>query len=310
MKILQRLKRAVVTVEPHIPTSESEVESPEAPTEATLTCTKGYGKTIQQTFYESQSQWIDDPITSQWRDPNHRVHQVLSKVNDLYHAWSSAQTNPFGPSANMFSLKIGRLLAAVGLPWHNNQINMLNEIDTSWPFHFKSFEMGIICAKEARVGDPDALGYVSNVSGANCYCIRALQQELREKHPTRRPILVYDHFDTKVLKSVEAFFGLELHHISLSNGRGDLIRHLRNVTADGTRPIIFTATLGNANGEDDDMEMICDISDALPLFLHVDATRSFDYITTLPKRDRRQLGIQELILGMKALDQSLRSRDG
>ncbi|RYP01748.1 hypothetical protein DL765_010832 [Monosporascus sp. GIB2] len=49
----------------------------------------------------------------------------------------------------MFSLKIGRLLADVGLPWHNNQINMPNEIDTSWPFHFKSFEMGILCAKGA-----------------------------------------------------------------------------------------------------------------------------------------------------------------
>ncbi|RYP25539.1 hypothetical protein DL767_008349 [Monosporascus sp. MG133] len=309
-KTLQRLRGVVVTVEPHIPTSESEIESADALTEASLTCIERSGKTIQQAFYESQSQWIDDPIISQWRDPNHRVHQVLSEVHDLYHAWSSAQTKPFSPSANVFSLQIGRLLADVGLPWHNNQINMPNEIDTSWPFHFKSYEMRILRAKGARVGDPDASGYVSNVSEANCYCIRALQQELREKHPTRRPILVYDHFDPKILKSVEAFFGLELHQISLSNGRDDLIHDLKNVTADGTRPIIFTATLGNANGEHDDMEMICEISHALPLFLHVDATRSFDYITTLPKRDRRQLGIQEFTLGMKSLDQSLRSRDG
>ncbi|RYP61988.1 hypothetical protein DL771_009928 [Monosporascus sp. 5C6A] len=309
-KILQRLKGAVVTVEPHIPTSESEIESTDALTGASLTCIERSGKTIQQTFYESQSQWIDDPIISQWRDPNHRVHQVLSKVNGLYRAWSSAQASPFSPSANVFSLQIGRFLADVGLPWHNNQINMPNEIDTSWPFHFKSFEMGILRAKGARVGDPDASGYVSNTSEANCYCIRALQQELREKHPTRRPILVYDHFDAKILKSAEAFFGPELHQISLSNGRNDLIHDLKNVTADGARPIIFTATLGNANGEHDDMEMICEISHALPLFLHVDATRSFDYITTLPKRDRHQLGIQVFTLGMKTLDQSLRSTDG
>ncbi|RYP88858.1 hypothetical protein DL769_000224 [Monosporascus sp. CRB-8-3] len=296
-------------MEPHIPTPESEIESTEALTEASLTCIERSGETIQQTFYESQSQWIYDPIISQWRDPNHRVHQVLSRVNDLYHAWSSAQIKPFSPSANVFSVQIGRLLADVGLPWHNNQINMPNEIDTSWPFHFKSSEMWILRAKGARVGDPEASGYVSNTSEANCYCIRALQQELRQKHPTRRPILVYDHFDTKILKSVEAFFGLELHQINLANGR-DLIHDLKNVTADGTRPIIFTATLGNSNGEEDDMEMICEISCVLPLVLHVDATRSFDYITTLPKRDRRQLGIQEFTLGMKTLDQSLRSRDG
>ncbi|RYP53019.1 hypothetical protein DL768_001922 [Monosporascus sp. mg162] len=110
---------------------ESEIESTDALTEASLTCIEPSGKTIQQTFYESQSQWIDDPIISQWRDPNHRIHQVLSKVNDLYHTWSSAQTDPFSPSANVFSLQIGDLLADVGLPWHNNQINMPNEIVTS-----------------------------------------------------------------------------------------------------------------------------------------------------------------------------------
>lgn len=202
------------------------------------------------------------------------------------------------------------MLADVGLPWHNNQINMPDEIDTSWPFHFKSFELEVLRAKGARVGDPAASGYVCNHSEANLYCIRALQQELRERYPAGKPIVLFDHFSTKLMKSAEAFFGLESHRVNLSQSKDEVLRDVKEAAADGNRPIIFAATVGNANGETDNMEVICEISNVLPLILHVDAARNFDYITTLPESHRLQLGIAKFTLGVKALNQSLRSQDG
>ncbi|KAK7744297.1 hypothetical protein SLS62_010255 [Diatrype stigma] len=302
---LEGLKSSFSTTETElsIPKSESHDsgDSVEPPTQF---------ETIQQTFQNAQSQWIDDPIISQWRDPNHRIHQVLSKVNALHHTWSSIPNSPFSPAASMPNRQIGRILAEVGLPWHNNQINMPDEVDTSWPFHFKSFEREVIQAKGTRVGDPAASGYVCNYSEANLYCIRALQQELREKCPTRKPLVVFDRFNAELLQSAKVFFGLELYHVDLSQGKEKVLRDVMVATCDGIRPIIFAATLGNASGESDDLGTIREISGVLHLLLHVDASRNFDYVTTMPEDRRRQLGCARLALGMKPLDRPIQTYDG
>ena len=301
----------VVETEVSTPTSEPERLSPSPEgLEPSLVSVAVDEKTIQQTFQEFQSQWIDDPIIRQWRDPDHRVHQVLSDVNELYRTWTTRRHPPFHPSANPLYRQIGRTLADVGLPWHNNQINMPDEVDTSWPFHFKSFERKVIRAKGARLGDPLASGYVCNYSEANLYCIRALQQELRERCPTREPLLVYEHFNEKLVRSAEVFFGLEPHRLRLSDVGSAAIPSLRTVTANCTRPIIFTATLGNDSGKADNLGMLLEISKDFPVILHIDASRNFDYVTTVPDTTRDELGIPRLALRMKALDGPLLSDDG
>ncbi|CAJ2511990.1 Uu.00g076150.m01.CDS01 [Anthostomella pinea] len=304
------LKEAISIVESEIADRLSDTESQEPCYPPSLKQVSAQSDTIQETFNNSKTQWIDDPIISQWRSPHHRIHDVLSEINDLHTTWRSRQLQPFSPSSDDLWLQTGRVLAEVGLPWHNNQINMPNEIDTSWPFHFKSFETKVLQAKGARVGDPNPSGYVCSSSEANLYCIRALQQELREIAPTQRPLLVYDHFDISVLESVESFFGLETHHVDLSEGEKAIMHYLKDVTCAGARPIIFAATLANQNGVCDDMGLICKITEKFPLILHVDASRNFDYITTLSENGRTRLEIEKFTLGVKPLKDSVRAPNG
>ncbi|KAI1340081.1 pyridoxal phosphate-dependent transferase [Xylariaceae sp. FL0016] len=172
---------------------------------------------LEETFETSKSQWVDDPIIRQWRDPGHRIHGVLS------------EPKPFGASSDLLWLEIGRVLADVGLPLYNNQVNMPDEIDTSWVFHFKAYEREALRVKGSRLGDPKPAGYICNPVEANLYCIRALQQELRETCPAQKPILLYDRFD---------------------------LDGLHGITRSGTRPIIFAATLANHDGQCDDVRRI------------------------------------------------------
>ncbi|KAF3927925.1 hypothetical protein ABW20_dc0107254 [Dactylellina cionopaga] len=266
---------------------------------------------LQSAFKISQSQWIDDPVVSQWRDPGHKIHQFLVKANDLHETWSSDQERrPFSQSSDPLWLQTNRVLADVGLPWHNNQINMPDEIDTSWPFHFKDYERQVIRQKGARVGDVNASGYVSTSKEANCYCIRALQQELREKHPRSQPILVYDHFDERIVYSAKTFFGLQVHRVNLSLDTLEVVcEELRTITENSQRPVIFAATLATSDGRYDDLDTLCKVSEVIPLMLHVDATRNFDYITTLSETTRQYLSIGALSLTAKPLYLPLRLRD-
>lgn len=199
-------------------------------------------------------------------------------------------------------------MASVGLPWFNNQLNLPNEVDTSWPFHFKEFEAQVIRAKGARVGDPDALGYVTSHEEANLYCIRALQQELRKGIPTQPPLLIYDRFDSDFIVLAGKLFGLEVHRVSLSNPMEVLRHKLCSATSNATRPIIFAASLCNADAEYDDLDVISQLSEWFPLILHVDAFRSFDLMTLCPHTGG-QRPVGKLTLAVRNFGHSLRAED-
>jgi hypothetical protein len=70
----------------------------------------------------------------------------------------------------------------------------------------------------------------------------------------------------------------------------------------GKRLIMFAATLGNTAGEMDGFRAIGRHSRALPLFLHVDASHTFDYITTLSTPAQKRLGLPQLKLRHPHLD--------
>ncbi|TGJ80863.1 hypothetical protein E0Z10_g7900 [Xylaria hypoxylon] len=263
---------------------------------------------IQKTFEGSKSRWIKDPVISQWCNPEHRIHEVLSEVNDLYNDWRIVEPGPFALSPNSLWLDTGRAIADVGLPWHNNQVNLPNEIDTSWPFHFKEFELQLLQAKGARVGDPNPSGYVTSYDEANLYCIRALQQELREQFRTQKPLLFYDQFDTELISAAGKLFGLEVHHVSLSNAMESRRQELLSVTSNVTRPIIFAATLCNSTVEYDDLSVVDQLSRMFLLMLHVDAFRSFDYITGVSSIGERRSG-EKLKLAVRNFKQSLPDDD-
>ncbi|KAF3312952.1 hypothetical protein TWF173_006534 [Orbilia oligospora] len=264
---------------------------------------------VRNAFEASKTQWIDNPVITPWHDPNHRIYGVLTEANRLHQIWTSIKPRPFSPLTDPLWMEAGRTIAEVGLPWHNNQLNMPDEIDSSWQFHFKSYERRALREKGARVGDANATGYICTAREANCYCIRTLQQDLRDKHPNLRPILVYDNFDEQTILSAKSFFGLQIYRICLSDNIENICRDLNAVT-NNERPVIFAATLAALNGMCDDLDIICKISESVKLLLHVDASRNFDYITTLSSRDRKLLGIRSLRLEPRLLSQELRIHDG
>ncbi|KAF3088851.1 hypothetical protein TWF569_008890 [Orbilia oligospora] len=266
---------------------------------------------LQSIFESSQVQWIDDPVITSWRNPNHKIYNILASANELLEKWTSiASHTPFSPLSDPLWLETGRILKDVGLPWHNNQVGMADDLDSSWPFHFKSYERDTLRAKGSRVGDPNASGYICHPSEANCYCIRALQQELREQYPQSQPLVVYDKSDQGILYCVETFFGLQSHQINLSDRIEDIVDNLREATGGTHRPVIFIANLATVDGKYDDINVISEISKHIPMLLHLDMTQNFDYITTLPQHDRKLLGIDRINLGSKSLTQPLRLPDG
>lgn len=166
---------------------------------------------------------------------------------------------------------------------------------SSWPFHFKTFERVAVLAKGKRVQDPDASGYITNWSEGNYYGIRALKQELYSQFPTQMPILLIDHLEIDLAKTASHIFGLEWHRVSLKDTNA-LMDNVRRLTIHGQRPIIFAATMANMSGEVDDISAIDKISRSFPLMLHLDASRVFDFLTTVGEDFRQLLKIPRLRL--------------
>ena len=244
---------------------------------------------------------MDEPVISQWATPSPRIKRTLEEVNELLHQWTKNVTGPFYPFSDALWLQTAELLRHAGLPWHNNNLNHPDEIDPSWPFHFKEFEKQAVLSKGARVGDEHASGYICPWSEGNHYAIRALQQELRRQRPSQKPLLVAARIESAMIQSAAQQFGLELFQIDDDWAAAEitLVRYTR-----GCRPVIFAATMADNNGRADDFDAFGRLSELLPLVLHVDATRTFDYITTLPESARERLGIPKLLLCHPYLDGS------
>ena len=256
---------------------------------------------IERAFLNGRPQWMDEPVISRWATPSPKLLRTLEEVNELLHQWTKNVTGPFYPFSDALWLQTAELLRDAGLPWHNNNLNHPDEIDPSWPFHFKEFEKQAVLSKGARVGDENASGYICPWSEANHYAIRALQQELRRQRPSQKPLLVAARIESAMIQSAAQQFGLDLFQIGDDWAAAEitLVRRTR-----GCRPIIFAATLADDTGRVDDFDAIGRLSELLPLVLHVDATRTFDYITTLSESAREGLGIPKLLLCHPYLDGS------
>ena len=259
---------------------------------------------IERAFFNGRPQWMEEPVISRWATPNAKIIETLEEVNLLLHQWTKSAPGPFYPFSDALWLQTAEVLRDAGLPWHNNNLNLPDEIDPSWPFHFKEYEKQAVLSKGARVGDEDASGYVCPWHEANHYAIRALQHELRRQRPTQKPLLVAARIGSGMIQSAAQQFGLELFQIHDDWEAAE--KALVHRTGD-CRPIIFAATLTDKNGRADDFSAIDRLSKVLSVFLHVDASRTFDYVTTLSESARQQLRIPKLLLCHPHLD-SLNTR--
>ncbi|KAI4270564.1 MAG: hypothetical protein L6R38_007094 [Xanthoria sp. 2 TBL-2021] len=262
---------------------------------------------IAKAFQDGRRQWIEEPVIARWAHPTFSMLSVLQEVNTMYKEWRTYSPGPFYPFSDPLWLHTCNWLRDAGLPWHNNNLNLPDEIDPSWPFHFKELERQAVLSKGARTGDNLAAGYVCDWAEANQYAIRALQQELRRQRPSHQPLLVGARIEASVLESAAQLYGLDM--IQLGDDWDCCTSTLTEIIRD-QRPVIFAASLANQQGEMDDFAAIQRLSAKTELFLHVDASRNFDYITTLSERSRIRLGLPRLVLQHPYLDDDNFSASG
>lgn len=250
--------------------------------------------------FERRGQWIEDPVSSQWDVKRPDISAKLKEINELYNQWRTSGPGPFSHFSDPLWLQSCEVLRDVGLPWLNNNLNLPDDIDPSWPFQFKRFEREVVIAKGARVGAKDVSGYICTGNEGNLYAIRALQQELRRQRPAQRPLLVAKFMNPEILRTAAQIFGLETFQI------GDDWKNARNELSGlttGSRPIVFAATLANEKGHSDNFDEISKLATVFQLFLHVDASRNFDFVTALSASARQRLGIPQLKLLHPNLDE-------
>ena len=84
---------------------------------------------ITKSFLHGQSQWIDEPVISQWRNPSSKLLATLDDVDRLYHEWRQTEPAPFNPFLDRLWMQSAATLREAGLPWHNNNLNMPDAID-------------------------------------------------------------------------------------------------------------------------------------------------------------------------------------
>ena len=204
---------------------------------------------IERAILDGRPQWMDEPVISRWATPNSKILRTLEEVDTLLHQWIKFVTGPFYPFSDALWLQTAELLRDAGLPRHNNNPNLPDEIDPSWPFHFKEFEREAVLAKGLRVGDENPSGYVCPWSEANLYSIRALQQELRRQRPTQKPLLVAARMDSDLVQSAAQLYRLEYFQV----GDDWKAANIALVECTGACcSIIFAATLANDHGRTDD----------------------------------------------------------
>lgn len=271
------------------------IQAKNVPSYTSVTRQTPFRNIIKRAFFEGQPRWIEEPVISQWSNPLPHIMTTLEEVDELYQKFRINHQGIFYPFSDTLWLETAIYLQKAGLPWHNNNLNLPEEVDHSWPFNFKVLERKAVLLKGARVGDSNAGGYICNWMEANQYGIRALQQELRIQKPEHKPLLVAASMESDILESASLTFGLELVVVDLNNIK--MCEKILFTRSDGwKRPLIFAATLGNSFGQVDDFVAIEKICRKGSMLLHVDASRTFDYLTTMLPMTRKRLGLPQLRL--------------
>ncbi|KAB8275178.1 pyridoxal phosphate-dependent transferase [Aspergillus minisclerotigenes] len=242
---------------------------------------------MEQEFIAGKDRWMSQPELEVQPD-------TLRTATSLFRKWTIQAPSPFNPLVDELWVDTAKVLREAGLPWHSNNVNLPDDIDPSWPLHFKQFEEQVVNAKGARVGDPKPVGYVCCRDEATLFATRALQQELRASFPNHRPLLVASRLHAELSSMVAEVLGLE--HLQVIDDDWLAVEDEVNRRDGPPRALIVVATTGEINGQVDDFGAISQLLMKVPGLLHVDATRNFDLLTTLTDDDRQRRRIPRLNL--------------
>lgn len=108
----------------------SQVSSSDSTDETSLTSSEAFEEVITKAFLQGQSQWIDEPVINRWHKPDEALLSALANINQLYHEWKQRELAPFDPFLDRLWLESAEALQKAGLPWHNNNLNLPDEVDT------------------------------------------------------------------------------------------------------------------------------------------------------------------------------------
>ena len=104
---------------------------------------------IAKSFFESRTQWFDEPVLNAWAT-SPSVPKVLKQVNGLYHQWRKQPQGPFSPSSDPLWAETAKVQRDAGLPWHNNNLNLPEDVDKVG--HSTSRILNdVLCSQKARV---------------------------------------------------------------------------------------------------------------------------------------------------------------
>jgi glutamate/tyrosine decarboxylase-like PLP-dependent enzyme len=266
---------------------------------------------IQETFFGARHRWIDTPATDHWQKQDPDLINALTSLDNLYRKWSKKTLGPFNPQICATYLKTVSSARKVGLPWCNNGIFLPNEPPWMFPFHFKNYEWNLVLKKAARVVEKngDELnsvgGYVCGRAEANQWALKALIQTCRTEAPGVEVIILTSRGADESVMDAGVMFNSQILQVpSRPDGGAELsqLPELLSSTSCAQRALIFAATVGNDWGGSDDLAMISKMlaahraSSLVPAYLHVDAARTFDFLTTLAAAERRKLGLPRVIL--------------
>jgi glutamate/tyrosine decarboxylase-like PLP-dependent enzyme len=264
-----------------------------------------YPNKMSATFFEAQPRWIRTAVTVRWDREDPDLQSVLNGVEVLYRGWSTKNMPPFSPYIDATFLHTAATARRAGLPCFTNGISLPHESTGNWTLHFKTFELGIVAAKGRRVGDANPHGYVCNRSEANQFLIRALVQQLQKDAPTLTPLLVSTRGAHEGVRIAAEMCGLKFIQLQGGPDGAVILSELDSILQspeNKNHSLIIAATLGNDWGGVDDIVAIQDLLAVYqsrynaPTHLHVDASRTFDYLTTLPRKCHGQLGLPRLAL--------------
>ena len=112
-------------------------------------------------------------------------------------------------------------------------------------------------------------------------------------------MLMTARIESDVVQSAAQHFGLEFFQVG-DDWETAKMAFIQRIG--GRRPIIFAANLVNNEVQADDFIAIDQLSEFFPMFLHIDASRIFDYVTTLSEPARQRLALSKLSLCHPYLD--------